>query len=78
MLKISEIEPPDIPQVQCTGYLNQAYAHSLSEFGNPRLLPQSQGSILEREILESSYRDAMGCYPLFACKDWAHLSEDIK
>lgn len=78
MLKISEIEPPDIPQVQGTGYLNQAYAHSLSEFGNPRLLPQSQGSILEREILESSYRDAMGCYPLFFCQNWSGLSADLE
>ena len=35
-----------------TGYLHRDYAESLAEFGNPRLLRNSRGWILEREIAE--------------------------
>jgi len=61
-----------------TGYLHPLYAASFAEFGTPSELPECGGWILERKILGFPYRDAMGCYPLFACKDWTHLSEDIK
>lgn len=43
----------------------------------PRLLPQSAGWLLEREIGETGARDAMGCYPLFACRDWSQLQSDL-
>jgi Acetyltransferase (GNAT) domain len=59
------------------GYLHPAYAAALSEFGKPRLLPRCGGWILERQILNSSYIDAMGCYPLFACQDWSRLRDDL-
>jgi hypothetical protein len=68
--KEKEIESP-------TGYLNPAYAHSLSEFGTPRELPRSGGWILERRIPGTPYRDAMGCYPLFVCRDWSQLQNDL-
>ena len=60
------------------GYSHPGYAASLSEFGNPRALPRSGGWILERPILRTPYRDAMGCYPLFACRDWSKLDLDLE
>jgi len=60
-----------------TGYSHAAYAASLAEFGTPRSLPRSGGWLLERPIAETSYRDAMGCYPLFACHDWSELHVDL-
>ncbi|HEV2852071.1 MAG TPA: hypothetical protein VHC97_04630 [Thermoanaerobaculia bacterium] len=61
-----------------TGYLHPGYAASLAGLGKPRLLPASGGWILEREIPGSSGRDAMGCYPLFACQCWDRLEEDLR
>jgi len=60
-----------------TGYPHASYAESLSEFGTPRQLPRSGGWILQREIPGFPDRDAMGCYPLFACRDWAGLEADL-
>jgi len=60
-----------------TGYLHFLYAGSLSEFGEPRLLPQSHGWILERQIPGFASRDAMSCYPLFSCANWIGLEEDL-
>jgi len=61
-----------------SGYLDQVYAESLSEFGTPRLLDQCRGWLLEREIPQTNERDAMGCYPLFACENWSHLKSDLQ
>lgn len=63
---------------QATGYLHPLYCQSLSEFGRPRLLVESGGWILERQIPESQRLDAMGCYPLFACQDWSRLGLDLE
>jgi hypothetical protein len=60
-----------------TGYLHAAYAASLAEFGTPRLLPRSGGWILERRIPGRDDHDAMGCYPMFACRDWTQLPLDL-
>lgn len=65
-------------QEEVTGYLHGLYCRSLSEFGRPRYLPQSGGWILERPIPGSEERDAMGCYPFFACTDWSRLSIDLE
>ena len=59
-----------------TGYLHAQYAASLTEFGVPRWLPHSGGWLLEREVT-GTHRDAMGCYPLFACRDWSQLGVDL-
>ena len=59
------------------GYSHPGYAAALAEFGKPRALPRSEGWILERPILDTPYRDAMGCYPLFACRDWSKLDLDL-
>jgi Acetyltransferase (GNAT) domain len=60
-----------------TGYWHPAYANSLVEFGTPRSLPGSGGWIIEREIPNAGVWDGMGCYPLFACRDWAGLRADL-
>ena len=62
---------------QPTGYLHPRYAGSFSEYGTPRFLSNCRGWILERAIPGERSRDAMGCYPLFACDDWSRLSLDI-
>lgn len=61
-----------------TGYMHPGYAASMSEFGQPLELPKCGGWILERKIPNTSYSDAMGCYPLFACKDWSMLGADLQ
>lgn len=65
-----------------SGYLHPTYAQSLAEFGTPRELSRCGGWILERPISESSsessWHDGMGCYPLFACRDWSQLPADIE
>lgn len=60
-----------------TGYLHPLYADSLKEFGTPRRLSRCGGWILERQIQNSSSRDAMGCYPLLSCCDWSQLHIDL-
>jgi Acetyltransferase (GNAT) domain len=59
------------------GYSHPDYAASLAEFGTPRHLPRCGGGLLERPITGLPYRDAMGCYPLFACDDWSQLQVDL-
>jgi hypothetical protein len=60
------------------GYNHPFYAFSLQEFGEPRELPHCGGWILVRKIPDTPHKDAMGCYPLFTCRDWFKLSEDLK
>lgn len=60
-----------------TGYLSHAYASTLGVLGVPRVLEASAGCVLERAIPRSVYRDAIGCYPFFACRHWNRLSEDL-
>lgn len=64
-------------QAKATGYLHPQYCESLSELGKPRLLRESGGWILEREIPNSPFVDAMGCYPLFTCRNWSQLHKDL-
>lgn len=59
------------------GFAHPDYAASLAEFGAPRALPNCEGWILERPIAGFRANDAMGCYPLFACRDWTQLSRDL-
>jgi hypothetical protein len=60
------------------GYMHPEYAQSLAEFGTPRLLPRCGGWILERRIPGFPHQDAMGCYPLFCCRDWSQLYADLE
>lgn len=61
-----------------SGYASPAYARSLADLGQPRALVASGGWLLERPVAETAYRDAMGCYPLFACADWSQLHHDLE
>ncbi len=61
-----------------TAYADPRYARGLSEFGEPLALARSGGWILSRKVPGGSAdRDAMGSYPLFACRDWRRLGEDL-
>lgn len=60
------------------GYAHPRYALSLQEFGEPLELPRCGGWILARPIPGTPYKDAMGCYPLFACRHWTKLHEDLE
>ena len=60
-----------------SAYAHPAYAASLAGFGMPTLLPESGGWLLERPIGDTGRNDAMGPYPLFACRDWSRLHADL-
>jgi hypothetical protein len=65
------------PGATRTGYAHPSYAAALWETGTPRDLPESGGSILQRSIDGFTDLDGMGSYPLFACRDWSGLGEDL-
>lgn len=58
-------------------YADPQYAASLSEFGQPVELLRSGGWALRRTIPGTALSDAMGCYPLFSCRDWSTLPDDL-
>ncbi len=60
-----------------SGYLHPRYAEAFADWGRPRELATAGGWLVEREIPGSSARDAMGCYPLFACLAWDRLGDDF-
>lgn len=60
-----------------TGYLSPLYAESFVEYGKPLELRSSHGWLLKRAIGETPYHDGTGCYPIFACKNWSTLEEDL-
>jgi hypothetical protein len=60
------------------GYCHPLYAFSLQEFGQPKELSFCGGWMLERQISGTPYKDAIGCYPLFACGDWLQISHDLE
>jgi hypothetical protein len=63
---------------EAAGYASSSYAAAFSGFAEPLALPRSAGWLLERDIPGTPYRDAMGCYPLFACADWSGLPLDLE
>lgn len=72
-------ETPEIAEIaEATGYTHPAYAGSLAEIGEPRRLPASAGWLLVRAIPGSPWRDGLGPYPLFACRDWSRLGDDLE
>jgi Acetyltransferase (GNAT) domain len=60
-----------------TGYCHPDYASSLAEFGRPLPLPLSGGWLLQRRIGSTEFFDAMGPYPMFCCRHWSRLDEDL-
>lgn len=73
MKMMDPVQGPAAP----VGYAHSGYIYSLAEFGRPLHLPSSGGWLLERRIGETSYRDAMGAYPLFSCLNWTGLPSDL-
>jgi hypothetical protein len=61
-----------------SGYLHPWYAESLAEFGEPVHLPASGGFLLKRLIPGSANCDAVGPYPIFRCRDWGALGDDLE
>jgi hypothetical protein len=59
------------------GYAHPAYAAAVADGRVLRRLPRSGGALIEREIGDEGYRDAMGPYPIFACADWSGLDQDL-
>ena len=64
--------------MRLAGYLHRRYADSLAEFGTPQQLVHCGGWLLRRHIPGTPYSDAMGCYPLFLCRDWNELGQDLR
>jgi len=60
-----------------TGYGHPLYAAAFHEWGVPRELQAAGGWVLERDVAGCNARDAMGCYPMFACARWGSLSRDL-
>jgi hypothetical protein len=60
-----------------SGYQHADYAASFADIATPRRLERCGGWLLERDTPGLPLRDAMGCYPLFACMDWSGLRDDV-
>lgn len=59
------------------GYRHRRYAESFFETGACIELPACGGWIVRRAIPQTGLHDAMGCYPLFCCRDWSALPSDV-
>ena len=77
-MKASSLTAETIKTAASGGYASNAYAEALAEFGTVLELPRSGGRLLARKIPGAAVNDAMGCYPLFACRDWSQLPIDIE
>ncbi len=61
------------------GYASRLYAESL-RIGKPVLLKQSGGYLIERNFPSKNGAtdyDLTGPYPVYSCKNWSRLSDDI-
>lgn len=74
---LRDVKPGDARAGRCLAYADPQYAASLQEFGVPFELARSGGWALRRPIPGTSWFDAMGCYPLFSCRDWSQLCADV-
>lgn len=61
------------------GYLGRAYVDALAPYGRAVELPASRGWLLGRPVPgHPEIEDACGAYPLFCCRDWSRLAEDMQ
>jgi hypothetical protein len=77
---VKMIEPPAHligQEPQDSGYGSAEYARSLTHLGAPVWLPNAEGWLIRREIPGTKLWDAIGCYPLFACRYWERLEFDF-
>ena len=63
--------------VDLPGYASSEYAHSFQPALEPVHLERASGWLLRRPIAGTRLSDAIGCYPLFCCRDWAALAVDL-
>lgn len=77
MISDTTVTSPSQKEISPTGYMHPGYAESLAEFGSPHELPRCGGWVLVRQVPGFPDHDAMGCYPLFACRDWSQLHADL-
>jgi len=67
----------NLDRAENSGYSNFLYADSLNEFGIPIELNNCVGWLLSRPIANSHLRDCTSCYPMFSCRDWSRLKDDL-
>ena len=60
------------------GYAHRGYAESLGEFGAVQELLACGGWLLVRRLPVVEAVDAMGCYPMFSCRDWNAIGADLE
>jgi hypothetical protein len=70
-------QPQTAASEALAGYAHPAYAQSLAEFGDPVPLARCGGHLISRPLPGLTGRDAIGSYPLFACRDWQALGDDL-
>ncbi|MFC1584213.1 GNAT family N-acetyltransferase [Fibrobacterota bacterium] len=58
--------------------MHNLYAESLSEFGSVVELSQCRAWIIRRQVPDTQFYDAMGCYPIFSCGKWSKLYNDLE
>jgi Acetyltransferase (GNAT) domain len=61
-----------------TGYRSREYARSLGGWGEVLALDGCGGHVLLRQVRNSVWRDGTGCYPIFSCRRWSALEDDVK
>ncbi len=59
------------------GYADPGYTESLAEFATVRQLPASGGAVLVRPVPVGDGLDAIGPYPVFDCREWSALPQDV-
>lgn len=60
------------------GYVSMDYVLAHAEIGEPIWLPRSGGWLLVRSLSNVPWKDVIGCYPVFCCRDWTNLSDDLE
>lgn len=77
MKKTEPPVPPTDHGSRDSGYGSAEYARSLTHLGDPLWLPNAEGWLIRRQIPGSKLCDAIGSYPLFACRYWERLEFDL-
>jgi hypothetical protein len=60
------------------GYAHPVFAQSFAGFGEPIPLERCGGFLIARPIPGTDVCDAIGCYPLFSCRDFRYLRHDLQ
>jgi len=82
---MSSQDPQNLPvvsttQTGCDGYDARSYADALNQ-GALVAMPRSEGYLIKRKLpdfLASAESDLVSPYPVYACKNWDGLADDIR